>query len=271
MAKIVIKNILRSFGIGLLAVLVTGIVILLLLLLMGLIILFLYWIKVEEKVITIATNVFYVLMLITGIIVAIIATNIFSDYAGRAVQNDEDGYKGKHFPTTVGLNSVPCIPLIFSLLLLPVFVLCIVAYFMPTLEIGIAKLFPNLSVSLFHEILFLGSGMIGSFIVTLFRYYIIMLIKYRAEVVCSACKHAFCVRQYDEKVDYSDVTDIQTTKEHKKVATLESKGYTPVDVYQDVITKKERKGVKAERKLFCQCAVCGAKSERYRTAISYKE
>ena len=51
MAKIVIKNILRSFGIGLLAVLVTGIVILLLLLLMGLIILFLYWIKVEEKVI----------------------------------------------------------------------------------------------------------------------------------------------------------------------------------------------------------------------------
>ena len=213
-------------------------------------------------------DVVFVILVIFGIFAAFFFGTVFTN---KNAISDNNGYKKKTYPSVNVIKTVPSVPLIFSVLLLPVFVLCIVAFFVPSLEAWLAGLFPNLSVGLFHEILFLGSGMIGSFIVTLFRYYIIMLIKYRAEVVCSACKHAFCVRQYDEKVDYSDVTDIQTTKEHKKVATLESKGYTPVDVYQDVITKKERKGVKAERKLFCQCAVCGAKSERYRTAISYKE
>ncbi len=270
MVKIILKNVLRSFMCGVIAAVVTGVGSLLLLFLMSLIVGGMAGFGAGGSVLTIVGNVFYVLMLIVGVVAAFITTGVFSNMAHKAAQNDDDGYKGKLYPTTAGLNAVPCVPLIFSLLLLPVLILCIVSVFVPSVMAKFAAVCSGISADLFTQIVLVGSGMFAAFIGTLFGYYIVMVKKYRAEVLCSACKRAFSARQYDESVGYSNFTESETVKERKKVATLESNG-NEVNVYQDVLTTKHRHGETKSWTLFCKCALCGAKSEKYRYRRHYND
>ena len=237
MAKIVFKNILRSFGIGVLAVVVAGIFLLLLFLIMGLIILFLYWIKVEEKVITIITYVTYALTLVAGIFVASCFRGVFADF--NAV-NDNNGYKKKTYPPIKAIKIAPCVPLIFSLLLLPVFVLCIVAFYWHSFETWIAGLFPNLSVDQLNGILFYGSGLLGAFMGTLFFYYFNMVSSYKI-LSCHRCRLAFCIRAAYSSTTEDAGVQYKTKTKREQVGTIKY-GSAQTNVYADV-DQQDRKSV----------------------------
>lgn len=263
MAKIVFKNILRSFGIGVLAVVVAGIVLLLLFLLMGLIILFLYWIKVEEKVITIITYVTYALTLVAGIFVASCFRGVFADF--NAV-NDNNGYKKKTYPPIKVIKIAPCVPLIFSLLLLPVFVLCIVAFYWHSLEAWIAGLIPNLSVDQFHGILFYGSGMFGAFTGTLFFYYRSMVSSYKYFSCCEKCRLAFCVKSDISSSEENAGVQYKTKTKREQVGTIKY-GSAQTNVYADVDKQYRRNVIRRHSSHYCKCKICG--EERHGSSTSY--
>lgn len=263
MAKIVFKNILRSFGIGVLAVVVAGIVLLLLFLLMGLIILFLYWIKVEEKVITIITYVTYALTLVAGIFVASCFRGVFADF--NAV-NDNNGYKKKTYPPIKAIKIAPCVPLIFSLLLLPVFVLCIVAFYWHSFETWIAGLFPNLSVDQLNGILFYGSGLLGAFMGTLFFYYRSMVSSYKYFSCCDKCRLAFCVEAYRHSSEENVGVQYKTKTEREQVGTIKY-GSAESNVYVNVDRQYRRNVIRKHSRYYCKCKVCG--EEWSGSSISY--
>ena len=270
MAKIVFKNILRSFLYGLLAVVVTGIILLLLLLLLLIIRLVLSIPagifgadELVENVSMFIKQVIFVLTLVAGIFVALFFGAIFEK---KNAISDNNGYKKKTYPPIKVIKIAPCVPLIFSVLLLPVFVLCIVAFFVPSLEAWIAGLFPNLSVGLFHEILLLGSGMLGTFMGTLFFYYRSIVSSYKYYSCCKKCRLAFCVKADISSSEENVGVQYKTKTEREQVGTIKY-GSAESNVYVNVDRQYRRNVIRRHSSHYCKCKICG--EERHGSSTSY--
>ncbi len=263
MAKIVFKNIIRSFLYGLLAVVVTGIVSMVLLFLMTLLFELLAGFKVGDNVSTIIMDVVFVILVIFGFLAALFFGTVFTEH--NAV-SDSNGYKKKTYPPIKAIKSAPCVPLIFSVLLLPVFVLCIVAFFVPSLEVWIAGLFPNLSVGLFHEILLLGSGMLGTFIGTPFFFYFNIVSSYKLLSCCPKCRLAFCVEANVSSSEENVGVQYKTKTEREQVGTIKY-GSAESNVYVNVDRQYRRNVIRRHSSHYCKCKVCG--DERSGSSTSY--
>lgn len=270
MAKIVFKNILRSFLYGLLAVLVTGIVLLLLLLIL----------KIIELVVGIPAGIFgahvvvenvsmfikqviFVLTLVAGIFVALFFGSVSTD---KNAIRDNNGYKKKTYPSANVIKTVPCVPLIFAVLLLPVFVLCIVAFYWHSLEAWIAGLFPNLSVDQLNGILFYGSGMFGAFTGTLFFYYRSMVSSYKYFSRCEKCRLAFCVKSDISSSEENAGVQYKTKTKREQVGTIKY-GSAQTNVYADVDKQYRRNVIRRHSSHYCKCKICG--EERHGSSTSY--
>lgn len=270
MAKIVFKNILRSFGIGVLAVVVTGIILLLLLLLLLIIRLVLSIPagifgadELVENVSMFIKQVIFVLTLVAGIFVALFFGAIFAE---KNAISDNNGYKKKTYPPIKAIKIAPCVPLIFSLLLLPVFVLCIVAFYWHSFETWIAGLFPNLSVDQLNGILFYGSGLLGAFMGTLFFYYRSMVSSYKYFSCCDKCRLAFCVEAYRHSSEENVGVQYKTKTEREQVGTIKY-GSAESNVYVNVDRQYRRNVIRKHSRYYCKCKVCG--EEWSGSSISY--
>ena len=263
MAKIVFKNIIRSFLYGLLAVVVTGIVSMVLLFLMTLLFELLAGFKVGDNVLTIIMDVVFVILVIFGIFAAFFFGTVFTN---KNAISDNNGYKKKTYPSVNVIKTVPSVPLIFSVLLLPVFVLCIVAFFVPSLEAWLAGLFPNLSVGLFHEILLLGSGMLGTFMGTLFFYYRSIVSSYKYYSCCKKCRLAFCVKADISSSEENVGVQYTTKTEREQVGTIKY-GSAESNVYVNVDRQYRRNVIRRHSSHYCKCKICG--EERHGSSTSY--
>lgn len=259
MAKIVFKNILRSFLYGLLAVVVTGIILLLLLLLLLIIRLVLSIPagifgadELVENVSMFIKQVIFVLTLVAGIFVALFFGAIFAE---KNAISDNNGYKKKTYPPIKVIKIAPCVPLIFSLLLLPVFVLCIVAFYWHSFETWIAGLFPNLSVDQLNGILFYGSGLLGAFMGTLFFYYFNMVSSYKI-LSCHRCRLAFCIRAAYSSTTEDAGVQYKTKTKREQVGTIKY-GSAQTNVYADVDKQYRRKVIRRHSSWYHECKVCG--------------